>query len=898
MFKFLKEKIIGTHSSRKLKEYSLILAKINEKRDLYDGYSADDVAKKTAEFKERLTKGESIDSLIPEAFSLVRYAANQSLGQIHFDVQLLGGLALHFGNIAEMKTGEGKTLTSTLAIYLNSLHGKGVHVVTVNEYLAKRDSKWMGEIFTYLGLKVGLIGHNQGDTEKREAYAADVTYGTNNEYGFDYLRDNMKSRTQDLVQREPFYAIIDEVDSILIDESRTPLIISGAAERSTDHYQSIQNHILGLERAMRNVEKPSKEKIAKFFNIGVDKVAEKLINFKDDTVVTDGHYSLDEKSRLIQLTEQGSILMEERLKDFLKGGGLYDIVNVNLLHHVNQALKANYIFKSDVDYIMDNSKVKIVDEFTGRIMEGRRFSDGLHQALEAKERVQVQRENQTLASITFQNYFRRYKKLSGMTGTAATEENEFIKIYNLGVIIMPTNMPMVRKDHTDLIYKNSAAKHRSIVKKVRELNIKGQPVLVGTDSIENSEYISKLLSKERIIHDVLNAKNHSREAEIISNAGQKGRVTIATNMAGRGTDIQLADGVVERGGLFILGTVRHESRRIDNQLRGRSGRQGDPGESRFYLSLDDNLLRVFGGERIARLMNTLKINEDEPIEHSLINRAIENAQVKVEAHNFAIRKHLLDYDDVINRQREVIYHNRQEVLTGMVSKNFESNVLGVGDMLYEQFFVGLASDQWDMESFHSNFRILYNTDFGELNGDQEKKEDVRNLILSRVQELLNEKREYFGEALEHVERHVSLSNIDSNWKNHLVAIDQLKESVGLRGYAQRNPLDEYKKEAYTLFKDMMELVSKNMVQVYFKALLKKEVSEELVEKSSLGQIKMTHGPMPGVSITNNNRQNQEQKNNPALDKRKPLIRSQPKIGRNDACFCGSGKKYKNCHGKL
>lgn len=615
-------KVFGSKNERFLKEIQPLVNQVNELEASVQSLDDNALAAKTIEFKERVEKGEPLDELLPESFAVIREASKRTLGERHFDVQVLGGIVLHKGMIAEMKTGEGKTLTSTLAVYLNSLGGRGVHVVTVNDYLASRDADWMGQLYQALGLSVGRIVHGMDDPERREAYGADVTYGTNNEFGFDYLRDNMKFELDDYCQRDFNYAIVDEVDSILIDEARTPLIISGAADVSTELYKN------------------------------VDKIMGK---FQKDV-----HYLVDEKSRQVSLNEDGIALGEQ----LLKIDNLYDPSNIEYLHHLNQSLKAHMIFQRDVDYIVKNGQVVIVDEFTGRTMEGRRYSDGLHQALEAKESVKIERENQTLASITFQNYFRMYDKLAGMTGTADTEAPEFKKIYNLDVVVMPTHMPMIRTDYADVIYKNEKAKYRAIVDEIKEKHVAGQPVLVGTISIDVSEKISRFLKKEKVAHEVLNAKHHEREAEIIAEAGGLGKVTIATNMAGRGTDIKLGEGVTDVGGLHILGTSRHESRRIDNQLRGRSGRQGDPGTSRFFLSLEDDLLRIFGSGRISGVMDKLGMEEDEPIEHTMITRAIENAQRKVEGHHFDIRKHLLEYDDVMNNQREIIYRQRREVLSG------------------------------------------------------------------------------------------------------------------------------------------------------------------------------------------------------------------------------------------
>ncbi|MEA3468590.1 MAG: preprotein translocase subunit SecA, partial [Thermodesulfobacteriota bacterium] len=660
-------KVFGSKNDRTLKQIKPLVNRINELEDTVISLDDAQLAARTVEFRERLAKGEDIDTLLPEAFATMREAGKRVLGERHYDVQLIGGVILHQGKIAEMKTGEGKTLTSTLPVYLNALGGKGVHLVTVNDYLAARDADWMGQIYNALGISVGKIIHDMQDNDRRQAYAADVTYGTNNEFGFDYLRDNMKFEMEDFCQRDFNFAIVDEVDSILIDEARTPLIISGPAEISTEMYESV-------------------DKIMNAFKV-------------------DKHFMVDEKARQVALSEDGIALGEE----LLGVDNLYEPDAIEHLHHLNQALKAHVLFQRDVDYIVKNGEVVIVDEFTGRTMEGRRYSDGLHQALEAKEHVKIEKENQTLASITFQNYFRMYDKLSGMTGTADTEAAEFKKIYDLDVVIMPTNMPMVRKDFADVIYKNVAAKDRAVVNEIKSLHANGQPVLVGTISIDVSEKISKLLKKEKIKHEVLNAKQHDREAEIIANAGQYGKVTIATNMAGRGTDIKLSPESKEAGGLHILGTSRHESRRIDNQLRGRSGRQGDDGSSRFFLSLEDDLLRIFGSGRISGIMDKLGMEEDEPIEHNLISKAIENAQRKVEGHNFDIRKHLLEYDDVMNKQREVIYRQRREVLAGEdLAEVIGGMIADQVDAVVAEFSNGrLASEDWEWEGFDEQMMELF-----------------------------------------------------------------------------------------------------------------------------------------------------------------------------------------------
>ena len=665
-------KVFGSKNDRMIRQYRQIVARINGLEEGVSGLDDARLAAKTVEFRERIAQGESLDALLPEAFAVVREAARRTLGERHYDVQLIGGIVLHEGKIAEMKTGEGKTLTSTAPIYLNALAGKGVHVVTVNDYLAKRDVEWMGQIYRFLGLNTGCIVHGLDDRERREAYAADVTYGTNNEFGFDYLRDNMKFSLADYCQRGFSYAIVDEVDSILIDEARTPLIISGPAEMSTDLYAKVD----AIMPRFRKEE----------------------------------HYTVDEKARQAMFTDEG-VELAERL---LEVDNLYDTANMMLLHHMEQALKAHALFKRDVDYIVRDGKVIIVDEFTGRTMEGRRYSDGLHQALEAKERVRIEQENQTLASITFQNYFRMYDKLAGMTGTADTEAAEFKQIYGLDVVVIPTHEKMSRQDYADVIYKNQEAKYRNIVREIKARHESGQPILVGTVSIDVSEKISGMLSKEGIPHDVLNAKQHEREAEIVAGAGQKGRVTIATNMAGRGTDIKLGEGVRELGGLHILGTSRHESRRIDNQLRGRSGRQGDPGSSRFYLSLEDDLLRIFGSNRLTFLMDKLGMDEDEPIEHSMVTKAIENAQRKVEGHNFDIRKHLLEYDDVMNKQREVIYSQRRAILEGTDVHALVADIMQelVAEIAAEFTQSSVPAEEWDWQGLDERLLQQFNLKLG------------------------------------------------------------------------------------------------------------------------------------------------------------------------------------------
>lgn len=841
-------KVFGSKNERVLKDIQPLVNQINELESQIEHLDDSALAAKTAEFRQRVEKGESLEDLLPETFAVIREASKRVLGERHFDVQLLGGVVLHRGCIAEMKTGEGKTLTSTLPVYLNSLTGKGVHVVTVNDYLATRDAEWMGQVYRFLGMSAGRIVHDMNDAERREAYRADVTYGTNNEFGFDYLRDNMKFTLEEFCQRGFNYAIVDEVDSILIDEARTPLIISGPADASTDLYKNVN-------RIMRNFKR-------------------------------DEHYLVDEKGRQVSLNEEGIALGE----DLLKIDNLYDPRNIEYLHHLNQSLKAHVLFKKDVDYIVKNGQVVIVDEFTGRTMEGRRYSDGLHQALEAKENVKIERENQTLASITFQNYFRMYDKLAGMTGTADTEAPEFKKIYDLDVVVLPTHMDMIRKDFADVIYKNEKAKYRAVANEIKEKHENGQPVLVGTISIDVSEKISQMLKKQKIPHEVLNAKHHEREAEIIADAGQSGKVTIATNMAGRGTDIKLGEGVVEAGGLHILGTSRHESRRIDNQLRGRSGRQGDPGSSRFYLSLEDDLLRIFGSGKISGIMDKLGMEEDDPIEHNMITRAIENAQRKVEGHHFDIRKHLLEYDDVMNKQREVIYQQRREVLEGdnlqqALQEMTEDLIAGiVGEVVQEK----IDAKDWDWEYCEQQVTDIFGLK-PEWSEEQKSEFDAQ-LLQQAIAEIAEQARlaqeESNGvENQRQIERIILLQIVDSHWKEHLLSMDHLKEGIGLRGYGQKNPLNEYKKEAFDLFMTMIEAVKLQTIKTLMRVRL---VQEEEVER-----------------LEEERRQRQEQEmqmNKGAAGEQgkpqEPVKRDGDKIGRNAPCPCGSGKKYKKCCGKL
>lgn len=830
-------KIFGSNNDRILKDLQPIVDEINLLEPQMKLLSDEQIPQKTIEFKERIENGEALDDILPAAFALVREASIRTLGMRHFDVQLIGGIALHQGCISEMKTGEGKTLMSTLPAYLNALSGKGVHIVTVNDYLAKRDAEWMAQIYNFLGLTVGAILHDIDDQERKRSYGADITYGTNNEFGFDYLRDNMKFDKESLAQRELNFAIVDEVDSILIDEARTPLIISGAAEKSTHFYTQVNTII------------PA---------------------FKKDT-----DYTLDEESKSVSLTETGIAKGE----DLLKVDNLYDPANIEILHHLNQALKAHTIFKRDTDYIVKNNQVIIVDEFTGRLMTGRRYSEGLHQALEAKENVKIENENQTLASITFQNYFRMYNKLSGMTGTAETEAPEFKKIYNLDVLVIPTNQKMIREDFPDLIYKTKKEKYDAAIMEIIRLHKKGQPVLVGTISIDISEDMSTKLKKRGVKHTVLNAKHHKAEAEIVANAGQKGAVTISTNMAGRGTDIVLGEGVKALGGLHILGTSRHESRRIDNQLRGRSGRQGDEGSSRFYLSLEDDLLRIFGGDRIHAVMDKLGIEEGEHIEHSFISKAIENAQSKVEGHNFEIRKHLLEYDDVMNQQREVIYRQRRKAL---MEKNLKTVVMEmIEDKTYdivEEFFVEKTPVQkWDLKGLKKRIKQVFNfdPDLETAVNESNSPEQLSEKLFEHVKELYSQREASIGiDITREIERHIILQTVDNRWKEHLLSMDHLKEGIGLRGYAQQDPLRIYKKEGFDMFHGLMERIKEEVVEILFKIQISTPSQVNAMKKKEQEDLTFSHSDGSGI--------------------KQPVKRSSIKVQRNDPCPCGSGKKYKKC----
>jgi len=835
--------MFGSKNERELKKLQPLVVRINELEPEIKAMSDVQLKDQTPRLKTRLDNGEPLDDLLPEAFATVREASVRTLGMRHYDVQLIGGMVLHGGSIAEMKTGEGKTLVATLPGYLNALTGRGVHVITVNDYLARRDTEWMGQIYRFLGMSVGTIQHGLDDRQRKESYGSDITYGTNNEFGFDYLRDNMKFDAESLVQRNLYYAIVDEVDSILVDEARTPLIISGPAEKSTQLYYQVNE-------------------IVPKFKAEVD-------------------YKIDEKARSATLTEEGVAHAEK----MLGVENLYDPGNIELLHHTNQALKAHTLFKRDVDYIVKEGEVIIVDEFTGRLMPGRRYSEGLHQALEAKENVKIENENQTLATITFQNYFRMYDKLAGMTGTADTEAAEFKKIYSLDVSVIPTNKPMIRQDFPDVIYKTRREKFDAAIEEIKELNKRGQPVLVGTVSIDISEQLAKQLKKRGIPHEVLNAKNHEKEAEIISMAGQKGAVTISTNMAGRGTDIVLGEGVTELGGLHILGTERHESRRIDNQLRGRSGRQGDPGSSRFYLALEDDLLRIFGGERITGIMERLGMEEGEPIEHNLISRAIENAQSKVEGHNFDIRKHLLEYDDVMNQQREVIYKQRRDLLTGVnLKETIEDIMMENAEAIAAQFADERdLPEEWDWDGISDavfqqfNFR-LEKMDENALDGLNN--EGLAQAIYEQAQVVYTQKTSMLGseEDFRQLERVVMLQTVDNLWKDHLLSMDHLKEGIGLRGYAQQDPLLIYKKEGFEMFQETIERIKSETLGILFRIqLAEPDHIEELQQPKEQPLVFSGGGDAPAA--------------------KKPVKRESKKVGRNDPCPCGSGKKYKKCCGR-
>ncbi len=890
------EKFIGTKNERELKKLWPIVHKINALEPEIQKLSNEQHATKTEEFKKRLQDGEPLDDLLVEAFAVGRAVARRTLGMRHFDVQLLGGIVLHQGKIAEMKTGEGKTLAATLPVYLNALLGRGVHVVTVNDYLARRDALWMGPIYLFLGLTVGVIQHDASylveweDREtfrtklvpcsRRDAYLADVTYGQNNEFGFDYLRDNMAWDLSECVQRELYYAIVDEVDSILIDEARTPLIISGPAEESPELYYTADRVVRGLKK--------------------------------------DVHYEVDEEARTVMLTEEGIKELEKRLGI----DNLYDPIHIDLLHKIEQALRAHVLFKRDVDYVVKDGEVIIVDEFTGRLMPGRRWSDGLHQAIEAKEGVKIKAENQTLATITFQNYFRMYEKLAGMTGTAATDAAEFMEIYGLDVVVIPTHKPMIRIDYPDVVFRTQKEKWEAVVKEIEEMHKIGRPVLVGTTSIENSEKLSQMLKKRKIPHNVLNAKYHEKEAEIIAQAGRLGAVTIATNMAGRGTDIMLGGNpeflaraelkkkygtlegipadewkktlekykkiteeehkkVVELGGLHIIGTERHEARRIDNQLRGRAGRQGDPGSSRFFLSLEDDLLRIFGGDKLKALMGKLGMKYGEPIEHPWVSKAIENAQKKVEAHNFEIRKHLLEYDDVMNKQREVGYAQRRKILEGADLRDEILNI--VRELIDEIVNNAIEDKELNYEYVAKEFARTFNIKLDPQELKDKKEEELREYLFEKAKENYEEKEKLAGrENIASLERMIFLYTLDSLWKDHLLNMDHLRDTIGLRGYGQLDPLNEYKKESFALFADMISRLKKQVVEMLYRIEVKvegQEVEKKVKEKKKKRRRYVEHrgeDERPQVQT---------------------VRRKGRKIGRNEPCPCGSGKKYKHCCGR-
>ncbi|QFY89260.1 preprotein translocase subunit SecA [Magnetovirga frankeli] len=930
--KFL-NKIFGSRNDRLVKRMLKKCEQISDFEGQFEALEDTALRAKTAELRQRLESGEKLDDLLPEAFALVREAGKRALGMRHFDVQLIGGMVLHQGKIAEMRTGEGKTLVATLAVYLNALPGKGVHVVTVNDYLARRDAEWMGRLYDFLGLSVGVINSSSGmgpdegsyrvdyshegsaegirhlrRVSRREAYACDITYGTNNEFGFDYLRDNMAFSADQRVQRERWFAVVDEVDSILIDEARTPLIISGPAEDSSELYTRINRLIPKLTRQK---------------SLG-------LVEGKEE--FGEGDYSVDEKARQIFLSEDGHQHIEDMLGDeglLAEGTSLYDSANIMLMHHVNAALRAHVLFQKDVDYIVRDGEVVIVDEFTGRTMPGRRWSEGLHQAVEAKEGVQIQHENQTLASVTFQNYFRLYQKLAGMTGTADTEAFEFQSIYGLEVVMIPTNQPMIRNDMGDLIYLSQEEKYKAIIEDVKDCVKRGQPVLVGTASIETSELVSNLLEQEKIAHKVLNAKHHAQEAAIVAQAGIPGAVTIATNMAGRGTDIvlggnldsqiealgenpseqaiaqvretwhQLHQQVLEAGGLHVIGTERHESRRIDNQLRGRSGRQGDPGSTRFYLSMQDNLMRIFASDRVTGLMQKLGMQEGEAIEHPWVTKAIENAQRKVEGRNFDIRKQLLEYDDVANDQRKVVYQQRDELMdVEDVSETVKAMMDDVvNEVISRHLPPGSLDELWDIpglertlqEEFHLGLPIQQWLD----EDDDLHEESLRSRIVGEIQRRYADKEAQVGAAsLRYFEKAIMLQILDTNWKEHLAAMDYLRQGIHLRGYAQKNPKQEYKREAFEMFSEMLDTIKHELVTTLLRAEV--QAPEEIAPlEQRLQDFEFRHEAFTGFSG-----EGEAAAAAPREEDHQPFKRSQPKVGRNAPCPCGSGKKYKQCCGRL
>ena len=913
--------VVGTRNDRNVKKKQGVVKKVNALVPEYQKLSDEELKAKTDEFRQRLKKdGVKLDDLIPEAFALVREASTRVFGMTHYDVQLIGGMILNDGKIAEMKTGEGKTLMATLAAYLNALTEKGVHIVTVNDYLASRDAAWMGKLYSFLGLTVGVIVNDLGHEERQAAYAADITYGTNNEFGFDYLRDNMAFSIENKVQRELNFAIIDEVDSILIDEARTPLIISGPTEEGTEVYLKM-NDIIPLL------------------------TAQEIVADKDEQEKMPGDYLVDEKSKQIHLTEDGHEHVEQLMVQhgmMEEGETLYDSANIRLMHYLNASLRAHVLFHRNIDYVVRNDEVTIVDEFTGRMMSGRRWSEGLHQAIEAKEAVTVQKENQTLASITFQNYFRLYEKLSGMTGTADTESFELNKIYNLEVVVIPTHRELVRQDQGDLIYLTKGEKYLAVVEDIKKCAEKGQPVLVGTTSIENSEIIAQLLTKHGIKHEVLNAKQHEREAHIVENAGMPGAVTIATNMAGRGTDIVLGGNldavikaageeindsdkeklrgawldrhqqVLNSGGLHVIGSERHESRRIDNQLRGRSGRQGDPGSTRFYLSLEDDLMRIFASERVSRLMKTLGMEEGEAIEHPWVSRAIENAQTKVEGRNFDVRKEILAYDDVANDQRKVVYEHRNELMaaetiTEMVS-SIREDVLN--DVITKYIPAKTMEEQWDIGGLEEHLaeEYLLNLPLKEkLNKDTSfQEQDLRNFVVDALEQSSKDKTEKSTEeVMQHFEKSVMLQVLDNSWKEHLAAMDTLRQGIHFRGYAQKDPKQEYKRESFDMFTSLLDHIKYEVTGILAKVQVAEEEDAQAIDEQRQAPQEMNfeHADVQ-VSVAEQPQaqpiENLEQAAQAAQEEEaeQPFIREGQKVGRNDPCPCGSGKKYKQCHGKL
>ncbi|MDP3790719.1 MAG: preprotein translocase subunit SecA [Candidatus Omnitrophota bacterium] len=914
MLNFILKRIVGTQNERIVKLLQPTVDAINALEPAISKLSDAELRAKTDEFKLRIRarrkdyqdrmdevaelfksstspeekekikrrlrdiKNEIFAEVLPEAFAVVREAAKRTLKMRHFDVQLMGGIVLHQGRIAEMATGEGKTLVATLPVYLNALTGEGVHVITVNDYLAKRDRNWMGPVYEFLGLSVGCIYHDMDQAERKKAYDSDITYGTNNEYGFDYLRDNMVVHKEDMAQRGHNYAIVDEVDSILIDESRTPLIISGPAEESTDKYYTINKIVPRLKGKIIT----DKEEIeAKYKGVDIEKGIDYVVN---------------EKNHTVNLTEEGILKCQE----FLGVKNLYDDIQSEWEHHIRQAIRAHALYKKDVDYVVKDGEVMIVDEFTGRLMPGRRWSDGLHQAVEAKENVKIERENQTLATITFQNYFRMYKKLAGMTGTAETEAVEFSKIYSLDVVVIPTNRALSRTNHADVIYKTEREKFNAVCKEIADLHKEGRPVLVGTISIEKSEHLSNLLKRIGIPHHVLNAKYHEMEAEIISKAGQRYAVTIATNMAGRGTDIVLGQEVASLGGLHVLGTERHEARRIDNQLRGRSGRQGDPGSSRFYLSLEDDLMRIFGSDRIKMVMERLGMEEGQEIQHGFITKAIETAQKRVEQHNFEIRKHLLEYDNVMNRQREVIYDERRKVLHGENIRDYIYELMEeVVDYAIDTYLnEKMRVDEWDFDGFRQYLDLRFSVKTADLALEEMRVPEIKDAVIERMKNVYGEKEKALGEQMaRYLERMILLQVIDTRWKDHLYAMDSLREGIGLRAYGQRDPLIEYQHEGYDMFMDMIDRIKEETLEYLFKVkAVKEEKESQVFDFSRQKLVHQEKSQFEGVAAPQAQEAASYEGQLPE-EKVATYHREEPKVGRNDPCSCGSGKKYKKCCGK-